>query len=190
MFFLAMLGMRAFIAFEIPEEIRKKISEFQNELKKKDFLVGNWVKEYHMTLKFLGEISDDELAAVEEKLNEIAWDIKKFKLSLKGLSAFPSLNYVKVLWIRTDKGDKEAKKLQKYIDTDLGNLGFAKEKQYSNHLTICRVKAVKDKKELQKLFDNEINFGEFEVSEIKIIKSTLTEEGPVYEVLKEFKLHI
>lgn len=180
--------MRAFIAIELSDELKKKVSEFQAELRKKDFLIGNWTKDYHLTLKFLGEITAEKQKEIEKILEEIANETKSFELELSGLGAFPSQDYIRVLWVGAGKGDGQAKALQKEIDERLVTLGFARERNFTNHLTLCRVKVVNDKQMLQKLFETKIGFDSFEVSEIKLIKSTLTGAGPVYETLKEFKL--
>jgi len=180
--------MRVFVAIELPDELKRKISNFQRELKKLDILEGNWTKEYHLTLKFLGEVNEDKLKEIEKSLSDISAKTKKFELEMKGLGAFPSKDYVRVLWIGVGIGDEEALVLHEDIDSGLEKLGFEKEKKYANHLTICRVKSVSDKKKLKEILERKIDFGKFEVAAIKLIKSDLTPAGPVYSALKVFKL--
>jgi len=180
--------MRTFIAIELPDELKKKISDFQRNLKKQDILDGNWTKNYHLTLKFLGEVNEGKLKDVVKVLAEIASKTKRFELEFKNLGAFPSQSYVRVLWVGTGAGDEEALVLHEEIDNSLTKLDFEKEKEYTNHLTICRVKAVSDKKKLKEILETKVDFGKFPVSEFKLIKSSLTEKGPVYESLKTFKL--
>lgn len=179
--------MRAFIAIELPKDLKNKLHSFQNELKKQDILEGNWTKEYHLTLKFLGDINEDKLKEIEKVLADISSRTKKFSLEFKGLSGFPSTDYVRVLWLGVGTGDEEALVLHEEIDDKLSSIGFGKEKRYENHITLCRVKKVSDKTKLKEIFKNKNEFGKFEVSEIKLIKSYLTKKGPVYDVLKTFK---
>ena len=179
--------MRAFIAIELPDELKKKISDFQNELQTQDFVAANWTSDYHLTLKFFGEIDEHKQKEIANILVDIASKTKSFDLELKGVGAFPSQDYVRVLWMGAGYGDDEAKFLQKEIDEALSE-DFEKESNYANHLTLARIKAVKDKFKLKKFFENKQSFGKFRVSSIKLIKSVLTKSGPVYETLKEFYL--
>ena len=180
--------MRAFVAIDLPDDLKKKLSDFQKELKKSDILDGNWTKEYHLTLKFLGDIDEAKLKAIEQALADISAKIKKFQLGISGIGAFPSKDYVRVLWVGVGAGDEEALVLHEEVENSLGKFGFETEKEYANHITLCRVKKVSDKKKLKEILEKQTNFGKFEVSEIKLIKSDLTPEGPVYKVLKVFKL--
>ena len=180
--------MRVFIAIEAPAELKKKIYSFQNELKKHDILEGNWTKEYHLTLKFLGEVDESKIKEIEKSLADLAGRTKKFELSLQGISAFPSKDFARVLWLGVGKGYEEALVLHEEIDASLAKLGFVKEKKYENHITLCRVEKVSDKKSLKEVFAKQMNFGTFEVSEIKLIKSSLNAKGPVYTDLKVFRL--
>jgi len=182
--------MRAFIAIDLSKELKEKTSEFQKELLKLDILEGNWTKEYHLTLKFLHEITDAQVKLISNVLIDISKKTKKFELELNGLGAFPSQNYIRVIWIGAGKGDEEAKELQRAVDNKLEKLGFEKESRYSNHLTLARVKAVEDKDKLKEIFERNAtkSFGSFEVKEVKLIKSTLTREGPKYETIASFPL--
>ncbi|MEM4248139.1 MAG: RNA 2',3'-cyclic phosphodiesterase [Candidatus Nanoarchaeia archaeon] len=181
--------MRAFIAIEVSPEVKKDIEKFQSELQKQDFVTANWTSEYHLTLKFLGEIDELKQKKIEKVLSEIASKTKRFELELKGVGAFPAQDYVRVLWVGAGYGDDEAKFLQKQIDESLEELDFEKEKDYVNHLTLARVKSVKDRVKLKKFFENKKSFGKFKVSEIKLIKSELTKKGPIYSVIAEFHLN-
>ncbi len=87
--------MRAFIAVEIPEEHREKIREIQRQFSNLGNI--NLVKEYHCTLKFLGDITEKQTEQIKEKLKKIK--MKKFEATLEGLGAFPSQSYIRVIWV-------------------------------------------------------------------------------------------
>lgn len=142
----------------------------------------------HLTLKFLGEIDEETRNKISGDLNFIG-KFKKFTISLKGVGAFPNLNHVNVLWVGVDKGKTEVIEIQKRIDEVL-EFKFQKERNFTPHLTVARVKAVKDKTELKKFFErhNNYNFNEFTAEKILLMKSVLTPVGPVYSVLEEFTL--
>jgi 2'-5' RNA ligase len=94
---------------------------------------------------------------------------------------FPSESYIRVVWIGL-KGDGFLKKLQKEIEKKLEEFHFRKDFEFLPHLTLARVKFVSDKDRfISSLKKIEVEEKELEVKEFKLIKSTLTREGPVYE---------
>lgn len=185
--------MRAFIAIDLPDDIKANLVAFQDELKGLNIFRAKFVEKenLHLALKFLGEISEADMDKISKILEELCKKQHVFGLSLKALGAFPSESYVRVLWIGIVKGDAEAKTLHNEIDKAIAGIGNLKpDTRYVNHITLARVKAVMDKAKLKELFGKykDKEFGSFEAKEIKLIKSTLTREGPVYEPVKEFKL--
>ncbi len=172
--------MRTFIAVEIPEEHKEKIKTIQKQFSGLGNI--NIVKEYHCTLKFLGEISEKQLEQVKEKLRKIK--MKKFEASLEGLGAFPNETHINVIWIGI-KG--RLSELQQKIDSELADM-FPKDERFKAHLTLGRVKSVKDKKTMQEKLKTKTEEIKFEVKEFKLIKSTLTPEGPIYETLETYSL--
>lgn len=166
--------MRCFIAIAIPKEIKDKIGKFQEQIKKSNSVKAKFVDKnlLHLTIKFLGEVKD--IDKIKEKCREIKG--KEFRVSIKGIGAFPSKNYIRVLWIGVEKGSKELEALAKKLDNQ----------KFSSHITIARVRRV-NKARLKELFVDK-EFGEFEVNEFKLIKSALTPKGPVYEVVEKFTL--
>ncbi len=179
--------MRAFIAVDIPDEIKRKISELQTELKTEDIFSGNWASGFHITLKFLGEVDEEKLKNVRNTLENICKKTKKFDLELKGLGAFPSEDYIRVVFAGAGEGDEPAMFLQKQVDAALRKENFAPASGYKNHVTLIRVKSVNNKSKLKEIFSKyrEKSFGKFAVDKIKIVKSTLAPNGPVYETIYE-----
>ena len=131
-------------------------------------------------MKFLGEVSEEQMKIVEEKLRKIK--IKKFNAKISDAGIFTE-TFVRIIWIKIENCEE----LQKEIDEILSGL-FEREKRFMSHLTIARVKFCKDKKKLiedvEKLKLNE----EFSVNEFELMKSDLKREGPVYEVLEKYSL--
>jgi len=147
----------------------------------------NWVakKNLHLTLKFIGEVPDSDVVKIKAALKEIKFE--NFKLSLKSLGVFPDENFSRVLWVGLEP-EVYVIKLQKLIDEAL--IGYGRqETEFKCHLTIGRIKVVKDKKKfletirkikVEELISNVNNF--------RLYKSTLTKDGPVYEVLEAYSL--
>ncbi|MBN1377439.1 RNA 2',3'-cyclic phosphodiesterase [Candidatus Woesearchaeota archaeon] len=174
--------MRLFLAVDIPEEMKQLINDMEAKINP-EYGRFNLVKpeNCHITLKFLGEVND------EEKIISALKDIKfePFNLEIKNIGFFPNENYIKVVWIGF-KDDSGLVKLHDEIESSLK--GFKKDFNFKGHITFMRIKNLKMKKEFIKLM-NKIKLPEisFDVNRFKLYKSTLTKEGPVYEVLEEFK---
>ena len=171
---------RCFIAIDLPENIKKEIIQIQKSLPE---FKGKLTEEenLHLTLKFLGEISDETANEVKERLKKIKF--KKFKSNLKGLGVF-SEQFIRIVWMKLENCDE----LQKEIDNSLRDL-FKKEERFMSHLTIARVKAVKDKKLfIETLEKIKVKPVEFSVDSFKLKKSVLTEKGPIYEDLLKVEL--
>ena len=172
---------RTFISIDIPKEIREEIKKIQDKLP--DFY-GKKIEleNLHLTLKFLGEIDEEKLGAVKEKLRDIKF--RKFKIEIGGIGVF-SEKFIRIVWLHL----KGAEELQKIIDDKLKSL-FKPEKRFMSHLTIARVKSLNGKEgfleELQKIKIKKIKFA---VEKFKLKKSILTSMGAVYETLKEYKLN-
>lgn len=176
--------MRVFIAIPLPNELQNKLIELQNEFLQIGKLKLVEKENLHLTLKFLGEISDENKNKV---IDELDGNIKfeRFLLSLNSIGVFPSENYVRVIWVGISKGDEKLRELQSLIEQRLLKAGFKREKNFHSHITLARVKwidKIKLKEILNKYKDKE--FGSFYVESIDIMKSELKQRGPVYSLIK------
>ncbi len=173
--------MRTFIAIELPETVKEYLKGLQKEL---IGIKASFVKDFHLTLKFLGEVSEDKIEKIKEKLKEIKFEPFKVKLGKAG--GFPSESYIRVVWVGLEPEDKIIE-IQKKINEVMKNFGFKDDFKFKSHLTLARVKFIEDKKVfIERLKQLEIKPMEFEVNSFSLMKSTLTREGAVYEELRKF----
>jgi RNA 2',3'-cyclic 3'-phosphodiesterase len=176
---------RTFIAIDLPREIINEVERVQGELQKKNIFHGKLTEpeNLHLTLKFLGEISEEQIGKVKEKLKEVRFS--KFEAYLGELGVF-NPSYIKLVWIHII--EKKILELQKEIDEKLKDL-FSKEQRFISHLTIARVKNVKDKKLfLQEIEKIKVQNLKFSVREFYLMKSELKESGPEYSILETYSL--
>lgn len=175
--------MRLFIAVDIPDEVKSYFADVQKQIP--DFKGKLVSKEHmHLTLKFLGEFADNKLDLIKETLINIKFE--KISFFTTSIGFFPSENYIRVIWVGLEPKD-EIVELQKKIDNGLKEL-FPKDKKFHPHLTLARVKFIHDKDEfIQDIKKIKLEKKEFTINSFKLIKSTLTEKGPVYEEIKKFK---
>ena len=181
--------MRTFIAIELSKEAKNEISKIAEKIIKKNIIMARFVEpeNLHLTLKFLGEVSEKELEKIKEKLSEIkqeGFDV------LLGKIGFFSPNFVKVIWIELLCKENEIQRLQGQIENKLEEIGFMKEKrEFQSHITLARVKSLRDRQGFLDFIEKtEVKKIDFKVKSFKLISSELTPEGPIYKTIQEFEL--
>lgn len=185
--------MRAFIAIELSEEIRETLAQIQTHLRYSGADV-KWVEKnnIHLTLKFLGEISEEKLQQVIAALEIIARENSPFEISIKDIGAFPKIEYPRVIWVGLDKGAAESKAIAERIDDELSKIGFEKEtRPFAAHLTIGRVRSSKNKdalKEKLTAYSLKLTAETQPISSITLFQSKLSPKGPTYTKLYEARL--
>ena len=145
----------------------------------------------HLTLKFLGEIPDDSITAVKKAMDDSFSPFEAFEATLVGTGAFPSANYMRVVWVGMTENSERLIEMQKALDGNLAPLGFAREKKgFHPHLTIARVKSQKGKEKLKRFINKnkERSFGKLKVSSVELKKSVLSPIGPTYSTIGETNL--
>jgi 2'-5' RNA ligase len=183
--------MRTFIAIELPEKVKKKIELAQTPLKKTNAFVS-WVKpgNIHVTLKFLGEVPEDKINDVFLATEKALEGIKKFRMSLRGMGAFPDFRRPRVIWIGAKSGEEELIYLAGRVEEEMGKIGFPKEnRKFSAHFTIGRVKSTKNIENLMELVkSSDFSTDEIEVNEVVVMRSQLHPAGAIYTPLKKIQL--
>ena len=187
---------RSFIAIELPEEVKSGLHRLQAELKLPQHTFVKWAapEGIHITLKFLGNVSPQKVAAVTKVMEQASEEISPFRLEVGEVGAFPNLRQPRVLWVGiTGEMDKLAA-LQQRIDNSLAPLGFAKEtRAFTPHLTLARLRegvSPDDRRDFGELVmktPTEVNY-KITVSSISLMKSQLLPGGAVYSRLAEVKL--
>lgn len=171
-----------FISIELPEGIRNEVLKIQKELDMLGLLKGKFteIENLHLTLKFLGELSDVEVRAVKERLKEI--EFEPFDLDLTELGVF-SEKFVRIVWLGAS--GEEIFGLQRRIDDAMEDL-FARENRFMGHLTIARPKRVEQRKMfLEELAKIKVPKLKFRVDKIHLRESKLYPEGAEYRNLLE-----
>lgn len=173
---------RAFICVDFPDEIIKEITRVQSVLEKRPF-TGKLTEpeNLHLTLKFLGEVDREKLEKAKSKLSKIVFPILSAGLLNAGLFSYK--NNPRIVWIKVTG----IFGLQKSIDETLSEL-FPKEERFMSHLTIGRIKYVKDKLGFKNYMKNlSVKKLKFPVESFKLKSSELRSNGPVYATLEEYK---
>ena len=175
--------MRVFVAIEIVNsEIIESIKKFQNQMKIDAKPVES--RNFHFTLQFIGEVSEEMTQKISQSLQEI--EFLDFEILLKGVGVFPKPKFPRIIWIGTDEQSGDLLiQLSEKVKKALEPLGFSPDKPFKPHITVFRIK--KKIEDISKELENGkmINFGMQKVSSIKLKKSELTSNGPIYSDVME-----
>jgi len=169
--------MRTFVAIEVSNKnVLNSIHKIQTELNIKAKPVE--LHNMHFTVQFLGEVSEEMVGKISDALNSI--EFSAFSISFASIGVFPKPNSARVIWIGVNDGGNELEKLAVVIHLQLSQFGFSPDKKFKPHVTIFRVKnKIEDVSDKLEKFSS-YYFGKQTVSEIKLKKSELTPNGPIY----------
>lgn len=183
---------RAFIACSLDEGTRERIRELCVKLKKTDTGI-KWVRPeaMHLTLRFLGEIGEDEVELAGEAMQEAAAGASPVRIEVGGYGTFPAGKKPRVIWLGLKKGGPELYSIFERLEDALqaGGLGPA-DKPFRPHLTLGRVKSPRGVNRALKILEElaEGSFGDFTAGELVLFKSELHPSGAVYTPLKKVEL--
>lgn len=183
--------MRSFIAIELPESTVNLLVKLQQEFKKCGADV-RWIKpgSIHLTLKFLGNINENNVDEIVELLRRVSKKYEAFNLTLSGIGVFPNNRSPRVLWVGIDINDSLTR-LQNDIEEEIYLTGFEKEKRkFTPHLTLGRFKTSRGKGALMDKIDlyHDNRFSSIYVRSVLLMRSDLGQTGAKYTQLAELFL--
>ncbi len=190
-----MTEVRAFIAIELPEALRLKISRLETELREAAPPDTKWVNPngIHLTLKFLGSIPEDRVPRIIQAIEGATKGISPISLRAEGLGVFPNLKRSQVVWVGVAGELERLIGLQKRIDASLAPLGFAPESRpFTAHLTLARARdqmPPQDRERLGRLVINScFEATAFTANGVSLMRSELRRDGAVYTRLNLSRL--
>lgn len=183
-----MTVIRSFVAVEMSPEIQDGLDQVTGDLEQKlRGLPIRWVpgKNIHLTLKFLGDVSEANLEVFKKILKSNVSGHHCFEISVGELRAFPSMHRPRVVWIRVE-APPELGRVQCIIEAETTRLGYARERRaFTPHLTLGRVSrnaTSKDKHQIgEELERLKVGFlGAMRVQSVNLYRSDLRPSGAVY----------
>ncbi|MDD5263262.1 MAG: RNA 2',3'-cyclic phosphodiesterase [Candidatus Bipolaricaulis sp.] len=178
--------MRAFFSLPIDGALRMHVGRVAERIRRETTMPASWVRpdNYHVTLRFLGEIDPDLTGALETAAGGVARGFAPFTLRVAELGAFPSIDRARVLWVGAT-ADPAFGNLAGALERELHELGFAPERPETvAHITMVRIKGRPDAR-LPRVVEA---LGPFpphslRVDRLVLMESRLTPHGPTYDSL-------
>ena len=182
---------RAFLAIAPPAEILSEIGRIQNRLRPSCPFDIRWLKPegIHLTLKFFGQISADDVAALAGVVEKHSSVLTPLQLVVKKLGVFPSWQRPRILWIGLTGETATLAALQKCLERDWEECGFAREdRSFRPHMTIGRIKSSRLSGEPAEFMaqTEESSAGSFRATGLTLFQSVLTPQGADYTPLARF----
>ena len=179
--------MRAFVAVEIPEAVKEGLAAVQARLKSAG-VAASWSRPeaVHLTLKFLGEVSEARAPEIIAALALAAKGAARFRLCAEGVGTFPGPAAARVVWLGVTGDVGSLRALRNAVERVMGDLGMKPDdRPYTPHLTLGRIRQIR-KREAWLTGLNEVRnvrLPGFDVTAVSLISSDPRPEGAVYREL-------
>lgn len=181
--------MRLFVALDIPEDVRRAIRELTQKLEP-TCRGARWVRTegIHVTLKFIGEASEEKAAAIRTELGAVRSAVAA-ELSFRNVGFFPNARHPRVFWVGIETSPNLAE-MAGEIERRLEKLGIPREdRAFKPHLTLARFKSEEGLPKLHEAIQQlgAVEFGRMRTEEFYLYRSTLKPGGAEYAKLETFR---
>lgn len=182
--------MRCFVAVPVAPTVRARLRAVQEELRRTGADVS-WVaeKNFHLTLKFLGEIDEAAAETLKGLVRPLAARRPRPKLAYAGFGTFPERGAPRIVWAGCAGDTAALADLAAAVERAAQTVGVPPERRpFAAHLTLGRVRSPRGGAALRAALERHARteFGLDRPAAAVLYRSTLTPEGPIYEPLAEF----
>ncbi len=176
--------LRAFIAVPLPAALQQRLSQLLQQLKAAlPELKPAAAHNLHLTLHFLGEQTQEQLAEIGRLMVSIGEKKKNFNVTIRNLGCFPGLRNPRVLWLGLEPPDQLIA-LHRELASGLQLLGLLNDvRPYRPHLTLGRFKVPRANPEALCPFLSQ-EFGNLKIDQLVLYSSRLTAAGAVHSPLQ------
>ncbi len=184
-----MPSIRTFIALELPPAVISLLGKVQEDLKSKG-IRAKWVKpeNIHLTLKFIGNVSPDDIEKISRAMAGAAEGFAGINLIANGVGVFPGIKRPRVIWVGLGGQTQLLLALQRALENNLEPLGFKREKRsFKGHLTLGRIRKTIQPNKIRPILLEyaALTSEQFTVRRISLFKSELKPTGAVYSQLQQ-----
>ena len=182
---------RIFIAVKVnPEgELLRMFSSLKAILAAENI---KWVEaaNIHLTLAFLGDTDEKRIRVLNRMLSDTCIGFGEFDFNLTGTGVFKNFRDPRVLWVGIQSVGRLIQ-LNNIIAEGLKlNVFETEEREFKPHLTLGRVKSLRDTENLKILLESyrDVQFQIVQVSEVILYESILMQNGPIYKPLGIYRI--
>ncbi|MFP8889850.1 RNA 2',3'-cyclic phosphodiesterase [Natrialbaceae archaeon A-CW2] len=184
--------MRLFVSVDCPDSFTDPISTIQDDFSSAPGITLTDPAQAHVTLQFLGDVEEPRVGAVVDALERAvdSVDLEPFEVRFGGLGVFPSLEYIRVVWLGVEKGDTALRVLQEAVEDHLEPLGYeGDDHEFTPHVTLGRMNHAGGKAHVQSMVEERSpTVGTMTVDSISLTESVLLPEGAEHATLESISL--
>lgn len=178
--------MRLFVALDLNDAVRTALAAFCEALRV-EFPSARWVRSeaIHVTLKFIGEVSEDRVEKIENALSVVNSGVP-VEMTVRGTGFFPNERRPRVFWIGIDATPNLAE-IAAQVETQLEPLGIPREsREFKPHLTLARIEETRGIEKLHEAIRQvaPADFGTIRTNEMYLYRSELGRGGAKYTRVK------
>jgi 2'-5' RNA ligase len=181
------MSLRAFIAVELAEAVRRNVAALAAEFRRLGADV-KWVEaeNIHVTVKFLGQVEESDLRAICRVMDEAVAGIEPFGLAVAGAGSFPPGRRPRTIWVGLEEEAPHLTEIHRRLDSGLTALNVPPDRRgFAPHVTLGRSRSERGLDRLAAAIAAAAGrrLGEQQVDALTLFQSDLTPEGPVYTPL-------
>jgi 2'-5' RNA ligase len=187
---------RLFVSIAVPDSVKSEIEHLQHDMRKVvDADAVRWTprEQVHLTLRFLGNVAFEQVAALKAGLAAATAEFARCRLRAEGVGFFPEKGFPRVIWIGIESDEDRLVELQAAVAR--AGARFTREpdeRTFTGHLTIGRVKR-NNRLESERLsaFQGKAGvgcFGEWQVESVELMRSELALIGAKHTEVTRFSL--
>ncbi len=184
--------MRCFLAIELPDAVRQRLAALQTQLRELDRAV-RWTRpeQIHLTLKFLGDVPDPQIARVCEVVRTTLAARGCFELEVQGVGCFPPQGPPRIVWAGLAGPPAELVSMYESFEVAFGELGYPPEgRAFRPHLTLGRTRDRSPVHAVRPALHGLVSFsaGAFTVRQLVLFESVLGRGGATHTPLMRAEL--
>jgi len=189
------MEIRSFLAFELPEDIKKIVTRVSGEIRESSLDV-RWVRpeRIHLTVVFMGDIQSEQIPSMGEVLSAVCSSYEHFRISLKPLGCFPNSRSPRVIWLGIDGDLERMSRFRDDLQHALSPFGIKEEERaFRPHLTLGRFKKPgKRQTELEQLLAKygDVASPACALDELALFRSDLKPGGAVFTKMLSWRLSV
>jgi len=148
------------------------------------------LEQVHLTLKFLGDTEEALVPKLVDAMRRSVAGVAPFVVRIVGTGAFPNLRRMRVLWVGME-GGQPLVDIARRLEAETEPLGYPREgRDFSPHVTLARVKGGGNLDRARQVLEAHAKdaYGEFAIDRVRLKKSVLTPQGPIYSTVEEVPL--
>lgn len=183
---------RLFLAIRIPETVRMKLQRLQREWEPLlPARAARWTRpeQFHLTLKFLGNVPAVETGALSEAVRAVCATASSLRLRAEGVGFFPNESSPRVFWVEIKSLDGKLAAFQQQLEEAVEPFAEKQEaKKFTAHVTLARFEKLGGR-EIEKWTEQPRKgrtFGEWTAREIELVQSILSPSGAIHAIFDTF----